>query len=269
MEDKDDDWVVQDRDFARFGIDQVRWIPPGSTATWGDLRRCSAAWEDSIVLRGLTYPYHGMQSVNGGELCTLQIRCRRRNYPTVDKKPAESRAEEIRRIAQLSERLNREAELRAAAISNAAAISSTQQFVEFFKSKRLQLEQEEFEAAQKRDELRRLVKQQREQRKANQLIEARQNQPVPVTPPPPEPKPSKGIKRSDLLEYGPSGSRIPGSTLLRDYCIRCHQPMRVVDAGKPNMCLDCNPTGHPGTRTSTVTSGEIQYHGGRFNKSEW
>lgn len=149
-----------------------------------------------------------------------------------------------------------------------AAIAASQQAVEEFKSKKLQQEQEAFEAAWKRDELRRLVKQQRKQRKADQLTEARRNTPITETPPP-APKPKTGIKRSDLLEYGPSGSRIPGSRLLRDYCIRCCQPIRVTDASKPNLCLDCNPTGTPGTRTSNATSGEIQYHGGRFNHAEW
>jgi len=311
------EWVVQDRDFARFGIDQVRWIPPGLTATWSDVFRC-ARWEDAIVLRDIKYPYHGMQFIKSGEVCTLQIRCQRIHYPTIDKKPAESHAENMQRIAQINDHFKREAELREAqrtientrfevqraedqlrymeaqrratverleqlklalaqkqtpasqppADAKAAAIAATKQAIDDFKAKQSRIEQEKSEAARKTAELKRLVKQQREQRKANQLIEARANTPIPVMPPP-EPQTKKGIKRSDLLEYGPSGSQIPGSSLLRDYCIKCGQPMRVVDAGKPNVCLDCRPTGQPGTRTSTITSGDIQYHGGRFNKAEW
>jgi hypothetical protein len=283
------EWVVQDRDFARFGIDQVRWIPPGLTATWSDVFRC-ARWEDAIVLRDIKYPYHGMQFIKSGEVCTLQIRCQRIHYPTIDKKPAESHAENMQRIAQINDHFKREAELREAqrtientrfevqraedqlsqppADAKAAAIAATKQAIDDFKAKQSRIEREKSEAARKTAELKRLVKQQREQRKANQLIEARANTPIPVMPPP-EPQTKKGIKRSDLLEYGPSGSQIPGSSLLRDYCIKCGQPMRVVDAGKPNVCLDCRPTGQPGTRTSTITSGDIQYHGGRFNKAEW
>lgn len=65
------------------------------------------------------------------------------------------------------------------------------------------------------------------------------------------------------------GSSIPGSSLVRDFCVECGEAMRVVDAGKPNICLECRPTGCPGDRSGTATRSDIEYHGGRFNSAEW
>ena len=65
------------------------------------------------------------------------------------------------------------------------------------------------------------------------------------------------------------GERIPGSALFRDFCISCGEAMRVVDAGRPNTCLDCKPTGCPGSTNSTLTKNNIEYHGGTFHSAEW
>lgn len=65
------------------------------------------------------------------------------------------------------------------------------------------------------------------------------------------------------------GAKIEGSVLYRDFCISCGEAIRVVDAGRPNTCLDCKPTGCPGGTRSTIESSGIEYHGGRFNAGEW
>lgn len=65
------------------------------------------------------------------------------------------------------------------------------------------------------------------------------------------------------------GSSISGSSLVRDFCYECGEAMRVVDAGRPNVCLDCRPTGNPGTRDDAVVKNAIEYHGGRFHSAEW
>ena len=82
-------------------------------------------------------------------------------------------------------------------------------------------------------------------------------------------KKSRESRRILIRRFGTIGSRIEGSNLFRDYCNCCGQPIRVVDASKPNTCLDCMPDGVPGTRAGSVTGGEIQYHGGRFHSAEW
>lgn len=46
-----------------------------------------------------------------------------------------------------------------------------------------------------------------------------------------------GLSRDQLAQVG---STIPGSSLFRDFCIECGEAIRVVDAGKPNTCLDCS-----------------------------
>lgn len=112
MTESDDDWVKQDRDFARFGIDQSRWVSIERTATWADVLRRSG-WNDSIILQGRKYPYHGMQETIDGDLCVLQLRCKRRHYPKIDKNPPESYAENMKRIEEINARFMREAELRA------------------------------------------------------------------------------------------------------------------------------------------------------------
>lgn len=65
------------------------------------------------------------------------------------------------------------------------------------------------------------------------------------------------------------GAKIPGSVLYRDFCASCCEMIRVVDAGLTNTCLDCKPTGCPGMTRSTITSSEIEYHGGTFHAAEW
>lgn len=74
------------------------------------------------------------------------------------------------------------------------------------------------------------------------------------------------LSRDQLAQVG---SSIPGSSLFRDFCISCGEAMRVVDAGIPNECLDCRPTGCPGESSGTETRSDIEYHGGRFNSAEW
>lgn len=75
-----------------------------------------------------------------------------------------------------------------------------------------------------------------------------------------------GLSRDQLAQVG---STIPGSSLFRDFCIECGEAIRVVDAGKPNTCVDCRPTGCPGESSGTANRSDIEYHGGRFNSGEW
>lgn len=73
-----------------------------------------------------------------------------------------------------------------------------------------------------------------------------------------------------IAEYGRIGSKIQGSSLVRDYCISCHEPIRVVSTSAWHTCTDCRPTGVPGDRLgSSATRGEIEYNGGRFHAGEW
>lgn len=65
------------------------------------------------------------------------------------------------------------------------------------------------------------------------------------------------------------GSGISGSSLVRDFCYECGEAIRVVNAGRPNVCLDCRPTGNPGARDDAVVKNAIEYHGGRFHSAEW
>jgi hypothetical protein len=45
----------------------------------------------------------------------------------------------------------------------------------------------------------------------------------------------------------PRGAAIPGSRLLRDYCTKCHEPIRVQSIRESNSCHDCgNSRGQPG-----------------------
>lgn len=69
------------------------------------------------------------------------------------------------------------------------------------------------------------------------------------------------------------GDRIPGSRLVRDYCCRCQEPMRV----EPSMtygvheCLDCVRVEHPGENPMGIGTprSEIEYQGSRFHAGEW
>jgi hypothetical protein len=81
---------------------------------------------------------------------------------------------------------------------------------------------------------------------------------------------SKNKKRPSLTreQRATIGTSIPDSNLVRDYCIHCGEAMRVTRTGG-NTCLDCRPTGIPGSTSSTITSGNIEYHGGRFHSAEW
>lgn len=65
------------------------------------------------------------------------------------------------------------------------------------------------------------------------------------------------------------GARIEGSKLFRDFCNGCGEAIRVVNPGIPNICLDCRPTGCPGHSSGGPTTGNIEYHGGRFHSGEW
>jgi len=70
--------------------------------------------------------------------------------------------------------------------------------------------------------------------------------------------------------WGHPGSKIEGSDLKRDYCPKCGEPIRVVDAAVMNICLDCQPTGSPGKSAGRSTyETAIGYHGGQFNAGEW
>lgn len=65
------------------------------------------------------------------------------------------------------------------------------------------------------------------------------------------------------------GDSIPGSNLVRDFCTSCGEAMRVVRVGVANICLECKPSGCPGTVSSAVVVNTIVYHGGRFHSAEW
>ena len=42
-----------------------------------------------------------------------------------------------------------------------------------------------------------------------------------------------------MPQYGPPGSRIPGSRYVRWYCVHCGEPMRVSDNPWPPAVRDC------------------------------
>ncbi len=86
-DDNPDEWVTQDRDFARFGIDQKRWITNGE----------ADEWKPAIALRDVEYPYHGMQVFDDPFTRTLELRCLRRNLPTADMNPAGRHCEHMER----------------------------------------------------------------------------------------------------------------------------------------------------------------------------
>jgi hypothetical protein len=65
------------------------------------------------------------------------------------------------------------------------------------------------------------------------------------------------------------GQPIPGSHLLRDYCVSCGEAIRVTDASRPNVCLSCQPSGVPGKSRGKTTRCDSAYHGGQFSKAEW
>lgn len=143
------------------------------------------------------------------------------------------------------------------------------EWIEECKAKRRAKLEAEAEKKKLRKEEKQRRKEERERRKQEQYSEARK-QAVAATEEVVESRKAKREARQALVaRFGRIGSRIEGSNLFRDYCISCGQPIRVVDAGKPNTCLDCKPDGVPGARSGNVTSGEINYHGGRFNSAEW
>ena len=72
----------------------------------------------------------------------------------------------------------------------------------------------------------------------------------------------------DPVQTSQLGKTIPGSSLVRDFCQSCGEPIRVVYVGS-NQCLDCKPAGIPGVIQSSVVSSGILYHGGRFHAGEW
>jgi len=82
----------------------------------------------------------------------------------------------------------------------------------------------------------------------------------------PASRPKRSLPPDKLSQVG---ERIPGSSLVRDFCVSCGEAMRVIDAGRPNTCLDCKPTGCPGSVSDTIVSETIEYHGGRFHSAEW
>jgi len=49
--------------------------------------------------------------------------------------------------------------------------------------------------------------------------------------------------RNRIYTHGQPGSAIPGSRLVRDYCVECGEPMRVSrdDVGRG---MDCDTCGH-------------------------
>ena len=74
----------------------------------------------------------------------------------------------------------------------------------------------------------------------------------------------------DQSKWGRIGSRIEGSKLFRDYCVCCAEPIRVASVTPGACCLDCKPTGCPGTSCGRSThETAIGYHGGQFHSGEW
>lgn len=90
-DDNQDEWVTQDRTFARFGIDQRRWVTNG----------IAAEWKGAIVIQHVQYPYHGMQVFDEPFVRTLELRCKRRDLPATDEKPAQKYRERMEQIAKL------------------------------------------------------------------------------------------------------------------------------------------------------------------------
>ena len=50
-------------------------------------------------------------------------------------------------------------------------------------------------------------------------------------------------------EYGPPGSPIQGSRLVRDYCAHCGEAIRVSHPGGGHICSSCQVAAHPGYGT--------------------
>lgn len=66
------------------------------------------------------------------------------------------------------------------------------------------------------------------------------------------------------------GERIPGSNLVRDYCVVCGEAIRVVRATACETCLDCEPSGTQAQRSGrSAEHGQAIYQGGMFHKAEW
>ena len=67
------------------------------------------------------------------------------------------------------------------------------------------------------------------------------------------------------------GESIPDSHFVRDFCDGCGEPIRVVSAGRVNLCNVCKPIHYLGMGggNSDVETTEIQYHGSRFCAGEW
>lgn len=142
------------------------------------------------------------------------------------------------------------------------------EIVESIKAKKQAIEDAKAEKAKRIRE----AKEQRRQDKIARRIEQKQRMREAIANLLPEGKTPQKRNTYDKLtseQIAEIGTRIPGSTLVRDFCVVCGEAMRVVDAGGPNTCLDCKPTGHAGTVTHANVVQDIQYHGGRFNAAEW
>lgn len=71
---KFDEWVTQDRAFARPGIDERSWITNGELSDWKDANR----------LLYTPYAFHGLVVFDDPHTRTLALRCRRKDLPPID-----------------------------------------------------------------------------------------------------------------------------------------------------------------------------------------
>lgn len=74
VERKFDEWVTQDRAFARPGIDERCWITNGEQSDWKDAASSAA----------VKYAFHGLVVFDDPHTKTLALRCKRKDLPPKD-----------------------------------------------------------------------------------------------------------------------------------------------------------------------------------------
>lgn len=142
------------------------------------------------------------------------------------------------------------------------------EFVEAMKAKKQAIEDAKADKARR---IREAKEQRRQDKIARRMEQSRQYREAiaNLLPEGEKPQKRKTYEKLTAEQIAAIGTSIPGSTLVRDFCVACGEAMRVVDAGGPNTCLDCKPTGNAGTIRNANVAQDIQYHGGRFNAAEW
>lgn len=149
----------------------------------------------------------------------------------------------------------------------AAMNDATLEFIAQMKAKRAALEQAKAEKQRRKEEAKQRIKQHAKRRSIEteqRIREQNEQEFVAVSE-----VPCKRVVNLTPEQVAQIGERIPGSSLFRDFCVVCGEAIRVVHAGTRNTCLDCEPTGKPGSVDKTLVKNSIQYHGGRFHSAEW